>query len=220
MAGTAGVSSASGAARRWRTRAARFAATVLAGFAALAAAACASAPEAPVRSASALPRPVAPTPSGSASVGCDAARPDPEPTGIADLIVGPLSYGAAAEGIRTADGRPAAPGPDGITFYKIGTRLALGASATVAIGDPARAYAGIRTEQGSDGGYSSVSYAACASGDPRVTGDDAPAPVGVWWVGGFLLSGRDSACLPLEITVDGDPTVHRIDLALPAGACG
>ncbi|PII84742.1 hypothetical protein BMH32_13250 [Leucobacter sp. OLJS4] len=216
MAGAAGAAGASSAERR-RTRAARFAATVLA---ILAATGCAQAPEAPVRSASAEPSPDAPSPSGSASVGCDAARPDPEPTGIADLIIGPLSYGAAAEGIRTADGRPAAPGPDGIAFYKIGTRLALGASATVAIGDPARAYAGIRTEQGSDGGYSSVSYEACAPGDPRITGDDAPAPVGVWWVGGFLLRDRDSACLPLEITVGDDPTVHRVDLALPAGACG
>lgn len=217
MAGAAG---ARGAVRRRSTGPVRFAATGLAVLAVLAVTGCAQAPEAPVRSASAEPGPVAPSPSGSASVGCDAARPDPEPTGIADLIIGPLSYGAAAEGIRTADGRPAAPGPDGIVFYKIGTRLALGASATVAIGDPARAYAGIRTEQGSHGGYSSVSYAACAPGDPRITGDDAPAPVGVWWVGGFLLSGRDSACLPLEITVGDDPTVHRVDLALPAGACG
>ena len=173
-----------------------------------------------MRSASAEPSPIAPTPTGHASVGCDAARPDAETPGSADLIVGPLSYGAAAEGIRTADGRPATPGPDGVAFTKIGARLSFGTSATVSIGDSARAYAGIRTEAGSDGGYSSVSYAACASGDPRITVDDPPVPTGVWWVGGFLLSGLDSACLPLEITIDGDPTVHRVDLALPAGACG
>ena len=200
----------------------RLAATGLALLGILVATGCAPGPEepAPVRSASAEPSPIAPTPTGHASVGCDAARPDAETPGSADLIVGPLSYGAAAEGIRTADGRPATPGPDGVAFTKIGARLSFGTSATFSIGDSARAYAGIRTEAGSDGGYSSVSYAACASGDPRITVDDPPVPTGVWWVGGFLLSGLDSACLPLEITIDGDPTVHRVDLALPAGACG
>jgi hypothetical protein len=40
-----------------------------------------------------------------------------------------------------------------------------------------------------------------------------------WWVGGFVLTGRESGCIPLEITTSNGSEIERVDLALPSGAC-
>lgn len=83
----------------------------------------------------------APAPEGSTTVGCDASRPadpdpgrDPDPGGDPDLVVGPFSLPGAAHGIRTYGGTPAAPGPDGLSYYKIGVQVVYGSTATVSIG--------------------------------------------------------------------------------------
>lgn len=70
-----------------------------------------------------------------------------------------------------------------------------------------------------------MTYTACANDAEAEsrglgTAGEATGSTRGFWVGGFLLRDRDSACLPLEITVGDDPTVHRVDLALPVGACG
>jgi len=98
---------------------------------------------------------------------------------------------------------------DGQTFYKVGVQLEAGAEATASIGEAARDYAGIIVENGRGGGYSRITYRSCAT---------LPSDTVNWWVGGFVLHGRDSACVPLEVSVSGE-SARRVDLALPVGAC-
>ena len=57
-------------------------------------------------------------------------------------------------------------------------------------------------ENGPSTGYSSVRYESC------------PGAADVWWVGGFTLKDRVTACLPLNIVVNGD---ERHDLVIPIG---
>ncbi len=153
---------------------------------------------------------VTPSPEGIGTADCAAARQaQAEPSSSDDLIFGPLRYAGLAPGYRTVDGRPNDPGPDGLTFYKIGAEMSAGAEATVGIGESARGYAGIVVENGRDGGYSQVTYRSCA---------DLPPDTMNWWVGGFVLRGRDSACVPLDIAVPGERVAH-FDLAIPVGAC-
>ena len=103
------------------------------------------------------------------------------------------------------------PDADGRSFYQIGARVtAAGTAVTVRIGDEAREYASIVTERGRTGGYSAVTFSSCG---------DLPAHSVNWWVGGFVLSGRTSGCIPLEFTASDGSEIGRFDLALPSGAC-
>jgi hypothetical protein len=151
-------------------------------------------------------------PDRTAGVGCANARQEPAvPPTDDDLIVGPLEYPGVANGYRTPDGRPLEPDTHGQTYYKIGAEVATpAAEVTVGIGDGARDYAAIITENGREGGYSEVTYSSC---------DDLPAGAMNWWVGGFVLTGRESGCIPLEITTSNGSEIERVDLALPSGAC-
>ena len=79
---------------------------------------------------------------------------------------------------------------------------------TVAIGEAALAYAGIKTERGPAVGYSSVTYTSCAASTT------SSGPGGVWWVGGFTLVGRSSACVPLEVQVQGEPDIRHVHLLI------
>lgn len=146
---------------------------------------------------------------GETTVGCDAARQQAAEAAKNDLTFGPLSYPGLARGYPTIDGKPADVGPDGLAYYKIGTYLDAGAEATVSVDAEARDYAGIRTEGGRVGGYSQVTYQSCTK---------LPADTVNWWVGGFLLRDRDSACMPLDVTIPGEKVEH-VDLAFPVGAC-
>ena len=149
-------------------------------------------------------RSVAASPSGSAIVDCATSRPvaedSPPPSAASDLIIGPLVYPGLARGYRYES----APQADenGIRYFKIGTHLAPRATATVSVGPSATQWAGILTENGPSTGYSSVRYESC------------PGATDVWWVGGFTLKDRVTACLPLNIVVNGD---ERHDLVIPIG---
>lgn len=140
--------------------------------------------------------------------GCDQARSIsdafPVPT---DVVVGPLSY----SGLKASGADPIRePNSDnGGYFYKTGAQLRSGVSVTVTIADEAADYAAIVTESGPAEGSRSVTYQSCTT----------PSTGGFWWVGGFLLRNRNSACLPIDVTTPGDPNVRRVVIALGAGNC-
>jgi hypothetical protein len=150
-------------------------------------------------------------PAGSASVGCEEARPLEAAATDQDLVVGPLSYGGLSDGRLFSDG--VLPDAEGVRFFKIGPQLLLDHSATVTIGASAQSFAGIRTESGPAEGFSSVTYTSCSA-------DSVASDVlGGWWVGGFTLVGRSAACVPLEIQIDGESDIRRLELSLGEVAC-
>jgi hypothetical protein len=150
-------------------------------------------------------------PAGSASVGCDEARPFEEAATDNDMVVGPLSYGGLADGRLLGDG--VLPDAEGVRFFKVGPQLLLGHSVTVTIGDSAQSYAGIRTEFGPAEGFSSVTYTGCS--------EDSVANniLGMWWVAGFTLVGRSAACVPLELQIDREPDIRHVALSLGDVMC-
>lgn len=152
------------------------------------------------------------SPSGSASVGCDESRPA---TAIAarDWILGPLSFPGYTDGRVPAPDARNAVDTDGVRFFKIGTHLLPDHSVTVTIGEAARSYAGIRTERGPDVGYSSVTYTSCGASSPSI------GPGGVWWVGGFTLVGRSTACVPLDVQVKGEAAIRHVQLLIGESTC-
>jgi len=152
-------------------------------------------------------------PGDSIAVGCDAARSTsptaPQPNPAEDLIIGPLVYPGLGNGYNRGS-KPYVDG-DGIAFFKEGTELPPDTAVTVSIADPARTWAGILIESGTAAGYSSVTYQGCSS---------KSHPGRVFWVGGFTLGGKTSACVPLEVLVAGESQPHHVMLSLEAGKCG
>ncbi len=180
-------------------------AAVLVALAAVSLAGCVDYPPDGTRSPSAGATVV---PGGNATADCAASRPVPGPAAVtpADLAVGPLLYPGLAEGF--------APGQSGeqgeIRFYKIGVELPADASATVSIGSAARDFAGIVIETGPDAGYSSVTYTSCSSAIQTGL---------VFWVGGFSLVGRETACVPLDVQIRGEASARHVILSIGAGKC-
>jgi len=152
-------------------------------------------------------------PGETVSVGCEAARPTsataPAPNPANDLIIGPLVYPGLADGYN--HGSVPYVDADGIAHFKQGTELPADTTVTVSIAPPARAWAGILTEAGPASGYSSVTYQGCSS---------EAQPGRVFWVGGFTLGGKTSACVPLEVHITGENQPHHVMLSLEAGTCG
>lgn len=139
--------------------------------------------------------------------GCDQARPItsafPTPS---DMVIGPLSYA----GFRGGATDPIAePNWNGGYFYKTGAQLRPGRSVTVSIGDEAADYAAIVTENGPERGVHAVTYQSCST----------PGSLGFWWVGGFVLWNRQTACVPIEITTPADTMVRRTEVSLGAATC-
>lgn len=126
-----------------------------------------------------------------------------------DLVIGPLDYPGIRDGYSVAGPLPE-PDAHGIRFYKIGAQLPAGKTVTVTIDSAARGFAGILTETGRSAGYSSVTYTSCAAANQKGM---------VFWVGGFVLAGRRTACVPLDVRVAGETAVRTARIALPAGAC-
>lgn len=152
------------------------------------------------------------TPSGNVTVGCDLARPlgpDSPSPGPDDLTIGPLVYPGLGHGYKV-DVAPEADA-DGTTMFKVGTRLPADSTVTVSIDPTARSFAGILTEQGPSVGYSSVTYEGCPA---------SVHPGRVFWVGGFTLAGKKSACVPLTVQVKGEPDPRHAMLAIDTGSCG
>lgn len=139
--------------------------------------------------------------------GCDQARPITTAfPGQDDLVIGPLSY-AGARAYANHPIRKA--GWNGGYFYKTGAQLRPGVSVTVSIADEAAQYAAIVTENAPPRGARSVTYQSCTDSDRD----------GYWWVGGFALWNRKSACVPIDVTTPGDPTGRRVVVSLGAGTC-
>ena len=120
-------------------------------------------------------------------------------------MVGSLSYagllGAASHPVQD----PVLDG--GGYLYKSGAQLPPRISATVTIAESAAGYATVITESSPVKGSRSVTYSGC------------PARQGVWWVGGFALWGRSSACVPIAVTTSEHPTPRRTVVSLGRGAC-
>jgi hypothetical protein len=160
----------------------------------------------PVPTLSDSPSPVGPH--GLGTDGCGASRPAGADIAAGDLVIGPLSYPGLQDGYENGGNPPGGYG--GIRFFKIGAQLPPDSTATVSIGASARAYAGIETEAGPDAGYSVVTYQSCPA--TKQNGR-------VFWVGGFTLVGRASACVPIEVAIPGENAARKTTIALPAGAC-
>lgn len=164
------------------------------------------------RTVASSPQPASVSPSGSTTVGCDLARPvgtDTPPPGPEDLVIGPLVYPGLGNGYKV-DVPPDADA-DGVTYFKVGTRLPAESTVTVSIDAAARSFAGILTEQGPSVGYSSVTYEGCSANID---------PGRVFWVGGFTLVGRQSACIPLAVQVKGEHSARHAMLSIGDGSCG
>jgi hypothetical protein len=130
---------------------------------------------------------------------------DPGPPRPTDFTVGPLRYDSAAawattqppEGVRRPDRR---------YFHKTAALVDPGAVVTVTVAASARSYAAIVVQGGPDGGSEAVTYISC----PR-------APLTAW-PGGFLLTRR-TACLPLDVSVAGEPRARHVVLSVYNGLC-
>jgi hypothetical protein len=125
------------------------------------------------------------------------------------LRIGPLDYPGLRNGFQSDPAQT--PNRYDVRFYKTGVQLPAETSVTVSIGAGARSFAGIATEGGRDGGYTSVRYTSC----PR---SGQPAPV--FWIGGFLLYARSRACIPIDVHVRGEKNTRFAEVAIPSGACG
>jgi hypothetical protein len=143
---------------------------------------------------------------GSGTDSCQQGRSMPGRPSATDLVVGPLSYG----GLLAFADRSDAPGEagHGDYFYKSGAQLKPGAVATVAIASQASTYAGLVTETGPESGFRQVTFHSCPGGE-----------FGTWWVGGFVLRGRRTACLPIDITTGSSITTKRVVVSLGGGSC-
>jgi hypothetical protein len=129
------------------------------------------------------------------------AQPRPEDVGI-----GALRYAGAAawatmpppSDVRLSDGR---------YFYKTGAMLHPGSVVTVTIAPTARHHAAIDVQGGPDSGSTSVTYHAC------------PATPDTFWPGGFLLT-EQTACLPLDVRVLGEPRERHVVISVFHRSCG
>lgn len=97
-----------------------------------------------------------------------------------------------------------------VTFYKEGTQIQPGTTATVTISPAARSYARLVAETYNDDprGAVSITYVARA---------DAPS---CGYVGGFnLLNGLTHACVPLDIQIKGEAAPRHVAISIHEGVC-
>lgn len=137
---------------------------------------------------------------------CDNARATVSPVPVpGDLTTGEFIY----QGGEVFADLPVEKSNDGY-FYKMGAALPAKISATVTITGTAASFASIITENGPSRGSRSVTYSSC----PAVAGSE-----GVWWVGGFALWGRQTACVTVEVRTSAHPAPQRAVISLGAGTC-
>jgi hypothetical protein len=133
-------------------------------------------------------------------------RAEPGVTNAFDLVIGPLTYPRLLLGFSDDPPLTTPNYPGNGYFYKVGPDLDAGGIATVAIDAFASRYAGVVSSYSPDAGDQAITYHSC----PQTrTG----------WVGGFVLRGRTTACVPIVVTIAGDPVVHRTVVSLGAGPC-
>jgi hypothetical protein len=126
--------------------------------------------------------------------------------GSHDLVVGPLRYPRLLLGF--ADEPPITePNCYGGYFYKVGVELSPAKVATVMIGGRAYEYASLISMYSPHTGDEAITYHSCKN-----------AKFGTAWVGGFLLRGRKTGCVPLRISI-ADGESRREVVSLGAGEC-
>jgi hypothetical protein len=96
--------------------------------------------------------------------------------------------------------------PDGRYFYKTGAILHPRSVVTVTIAPAARHHAAIDVQGGPDSGSTSVTYHAC------------PVAPDTFWPGGFLLT-EQTACLPLDVRVLGEPRARHVVVSVFHHSC-
>jgi hypothetical protein len=137
--------------------------------------------------------------------GCSGSIRTRAPAQPTDFAVGPLRYGAAASW-ATMPPPADVELPDGRYFYKTGAILRPGAVVTVTVAPEARRNATIAVQGGPDPGSASVTYRSC------------PAAPDTVWPGGFLLT-EQTACLPLDVSVLGEPGRRHVMLSVFHRSC-
>ena len=135
--------------------------------------------------------------------------PAPATPGPHDLAVGPMYFPV---GLALATYTPAqwgyAPFGRHGRFYKLPLVVRPGTTVTVTIGTSARGHAVIASAaNGSDRGVTSATYHACRK-------------AGGFFAQGFAFTRPPfRGCVPLSVTVRGQPGVRRVALSLFAGSC-
>lgn len=97
---------------------------------------------------------------------------------------------------------------DGSKFYKMGTVVKGGATATVTVAPSAKSY--LKLQQGPTphpGGKMSIIFQAC------------PGKSYTGWVGGFDIKGPMPVCVALDVQVAGEQTVRHLSIPFGASTC-
>jgi hypothetical protein len=119
-----------------------------------------------------------------------------------DLIVGPLDI-VAGKTLATAN--PSGYGDP--SNYKVPIAVRSGAIVTITIAAQAQAHVVIKNPYGPSGGATTASYHPC------------PAGWTVFAQGFAFTDGRIRGCVPLDVTIAGQPSPRRITVSLFAGSC-
>lgn len=99
-------------------------------------------------------------------------------------------------------------GPDGSKFYKMGTQLKAGATATISVAPSAMPY--LRLQQGPgphDHGEIAFTFQAC------------PGTSYTGWIGGFDITGPTPVCVALDIRVTGETHLRHLFIPFGGHAC-
>lgn len=137
------------------------------------------------------------------------------PVGSNNVVAGPVAFPNAKlmgspAGLSAFYGGGQVPdGPDGSKFYKMGTLVKAGATATITVASSAQTY--LKLQQGS--GTSS-------QGLSRVVFQACPGSSYTGWVGGFDIKGQLPLCVALDIQVAGEPALRHLSIAFGGIACG
>jgi hypothetical protein len=147
-------------------------------------------------------------PLGPRSVSCaEGYALDAPSVSSTDVVVGPLRFPDLREAFLK-NAALTAPNYHGRYFYKTGPQVQAGATVTVAVSPSASSFASLVSAFSPDGGDQAITYHSCSN-----------TKYGTWWVGGFLLRDRSSACVPLLVTVAGESQVRRITVAIRVKRC-
>jgi hypothetical protein len=119
-----------------------------------------------------------------------------------DLVVGPLDL-IAGKTLATAN--PSLYGESG--RYKVPITVRSGATVTMAIGAQALGHVVIDNPNGPSSGVTAVIYHSCPTG----------------WTSfpqGFVFTdGRTRGCVPLDVSIAGQPPTRHVTVSLFAGSC-
>lgn len=133
---------------------------------------------------------------------------------VQDVIAGPVLFPnakllASPSGLSRFYGGGQVPdGPNGSKFYKMGTLVKAGATATISVAPSARSY--LRLQQGPSHPLqvgTSFVFRAC------------PGASYTGWVGGFDITGPLPVCVALDVQVNGEPAVRHLSIPFGKPSC-